>query len=126
MKIQKVLSRVYVGLAQLDETVAFYEQLFGEKSRRRFTYHRVGLELTMVGAVLILAGPEPALARFKETGATFLVDDLDEFAITLPKMGGTILEAPKEVPTGRNMRVRHLDGTIVEYVQHRAPDRPRN
>jgi hypothetical protein len=29
-----------------------------------------------------------------------------------------ITEPPKRVPTGSNMRVRHPDGTVVEYVEH--------
>jgi hypothetical protein len=31
---------------------------------------------------------------------------------------GSIIEQPKLVPTGMNMRVRHPDGMIVEYVEH--------
>ncbi|MFB9265617.1 hypothetical protein ACFFWD_21100 [Bradyrhizobium erythrophlei] len=38
---------------------------------------------------------------------------------TAEAFGATILEAPKAVPTGRNMLVRHPDQTRVEYVEHR-------
>ena len=31
---------------------------------------------------------------------------------------GSIIEQPKLVPTGMNMRGRHPDGMIVEYVEH--------
>ena len=35
-------------------------------------------------------------------------------------LGAAIVEPPKPVPTGSNMRVRHPDGTLVEYVEHHA------
>ncbi len=118
VQILEARLRVYVGPTELDTTVAFYAKIFGEKCRLRFEYPAVGLELATVGSVLILSGPDEALARYKGTAATFLVDDLDAFTAALPKMGAMIMDGPKEMPTGVNMRVRHPDGTIVEYVQH--------
>ena len=35
-------------------------------------------------------------------------------------LGADIVEPPKRVPTGSNMRVGHPDGTLVEYVEHHA------
>lgn len=49
---------------------------------------------------------------------TFMVDDIKAFAAHLPTIGATIVEAPKPVPTGQNMLVRHPDQTLVEYVEH--------
>jgi hypothetical protein len=41
------------------------------------------------------------------------------FARHLPTLGAEIVNGPKDVPTGRNMLVRHPDGTLIEYVEHR-------
>ena len=49
---------------------------------------------------------------------TFLVDSLQAFKLHLEQSGVEILSQPKDVPTGRNMRVRHPDGLVVEYVEH--------
>jgi hypothetical protein len=38
----------------------------------------------------------------------------------LAVLGADIVEPPKPVPTGSNMRVRHQDGTLVEYVERHA------
>jgi hypothetical protein len=38
----------------------------------------------------------------------------------LAVLGADIVEPPKPGPTGSNMRVRHQDGTLVEYVEHHA------
>lgn len=101
----------------LNPTLAFYEDLFREKCRLRFVHSAVRLELAQVGNVLLLAGPEEGLRPFRSTAATFVVDDLAEFREFLVQSGAAILSEPKEVPTGRNMRVRHPDGLVVEYVQ---------
>ncbi|TXL71506.1 hypothetical protein FHP25_29435 [Vineibacter terrae] len=42
-----------------------------------------------------------------------------EFARHLPTVGAEVINGPKDVPTGQNMLVRHPDGTLVEYVEHR-------
>src|SRR5690242_12787623 len=117
MKILRILTRVYTSPDNLDQTIAFYEQLFGEKSNLRFKYPEVGLELASVNAVLLIAGSEAALAPFKTTSATFGVDSLLEAREILLQNGATILEEPKTVPTGQNMHVKHPDGTLIEYVE---------
>nr|WP_278246816.1 GNAT family protein [Clostridium akagii] len=35
------------------------------------------------------------------------------------KNGALIIRDLKKVPTGMNLTVKHLDGTIIEYVQHK-------
>jgi hypothetical protein len=39
-------------------------------------------------------------------------------------VGTTILEEPKPVPTGINMRIRHPEGLIVKYDEHKQSHRP--
>jgi predicted enzyme related to lactoylglutathione lyase len=118
MKILQVLSRTYLSREQLEASVNFYGSLFGERSRVRFTYPEVGLELAQVGSLLLIAGSAAALEPFKATQATFLVDSLSEWKDFLLKSGATLLREPKQVPTGMNMLAKHPDGTRIEYVQH--------
>jgi len=96
----------------------FYENIFGEKCRLRFKYADAGLELANVGSILLIAGSDEALFPFKTTQATFLVDSLNDFKDKLVQYRAVILEEPKKVPTGANMRVKHPDGTVIEYVEH--------
>jgi predicted enzyme related to lactoylglutathione lyase len=71
-----------------------------------------------VGAVLLLCGTEEGLRRFRPTLMTVMVDSFTEWQRALAALGGDIVEPPKPVPTGSNMRVRHPDGALVEYVEH--------
>ena len=81
-------------------------------------YPEYDLRLAQVASILLIAGTEQSLRRFTATHMTFMVEDIEAFAAHLPTVGATILEAPKPVPTGRNMLARHPDQTLVEYVEH--------
>lgn len=118
MKIKRVLSRFYVH--DIDKAIEFYEKIFDEKCSMKFDYTEMNLKLASVGNVLIISGPDEALKQFRDTNATFLVDSVDQFRTFLLNNGAEIIRDLKEVPSGRNMTVKHLDGTIVEYVEHKA------
>lgn len=117
MQIIKVLTRVYLKPIELDDAIAFYENLFTENCWLWFQYSETGLELAGVGSLLLIAGSAEALTPYKNTQATFLVDSLHDFRELLTQQGAVILAEPKSVPTGVNMRVLHPDGTIFEYVE---------
>jgi predicted enzyme related to lactoylglutathione lyase len=117
-KILNVLVRRYMPKSELDSALQFYEAVFGQPPRLRFHYERYDLEIAQIGAMLIVAGSEENLLPFRSTSATFMVEDLDDWHGELMRLGAVIIEAPKSVPTGRNMRVRHPDGMIAEYVEH--------
>jgi hypothetical protein len=85
----------------------------------RLKYTEANLELAQIGDILIIAGSEEALKPVRDTKVTFLVDSIVEFRDFLLNNGAVILRDIKEVPTGMNMTVKHLDGTIAEYVEHR-------
>lgn len=116
MKVLKTLSRLYVN--DLNLAVEFYEELLGTPASLRFKMPQIGLELAQVRDVLIIAGSEEALKPFKSTQATFLVDSLDEFKAYLEEKGAELIRGPNKVPTGRNMTVRHPEGSVIEYVEH--------
>lgn len=119
MKILNILARRYLPLDELDEAVAFYEALIGENARLRFDYPEYELRLAQVASILFIAGTNESLKPFTATHLTFLVDDIEAYAEYLPTIGANVVEAPKVVPTGQNMLVRHPDNTLVEYVEHR-------
>ncbi|MDD2763626.1 MAG: VOC family protein [Opitutaceae bacterium] len=119
MKILNILVRRYMSLDGFDEAVAFHEDLIGQEARLRFHYPEHGLKLAQVASILFIAGSPESLAPFVATHATFLVEDIEGYARHLPTVGAEVLEAPKPVPTGWNMLVRHPDGTLGEYVEHR-------
>jgi len=58
------------------------------------------------------------LEPFRATHSTFLVDGLDAFRLHLVQFGAQIFFPSKGVPVGRNMRVRHPDGLVAEYVEY--------
>ncbi|MBS0350161.1 MAG: VOC family protein [Proteobacteria bacterium] len=118
MKILKTLLRLYLKPDQLEDTIHFYETLFGEKNCLHFKYPELGLELAQVDSLLFIAGTDQALTAFKATQATFLVDSIEEWRAWLIRNGATVLKEPKSVPTGINMLVKHPEGTLIEYVEH--------
>lgn len=116
MKILQTLSRLYVN--ELNSALEFYEKLLSTTAAMRFEIPQIGLELAQIGNILLIAGSEEALKPFISTQATFLVDSLDEFRAFLEEKGAEIIRGPVKVPTGRNMTVRHPDGSVIEYVEH--------
>lgn len=118
MKILQIITRLYVSREQLEASVAFYESLLGERCGVRESYPEIGAEAVQVGSLLLIAGSDEALGALKATQANFLVDSLDEWKDFLLKNGATLLEGPKQAPTGPEMRVQHPDGTWIKYVQY--------
>jgi len=118
MKILKVLTRICINPEALTTCIAFYEGLFNEPCSLRFSYPAVRLELAQVGTVLLLAGRDVDLDPFRATRITVMVDDIGAYQQLFEAKGVMIIDAPKKVPTGWNMRVKHPDGLIAEYVQH--------
>jgi predicted enzyme related to lactoylglutathione lyase len=114
-----VLTRILLAPEAFEDAVALYEDLLGVRCDLRFAYPEMELFLASIGNVLLIAGREEALEPFRATDATFLVSALEPYAGRVRAAGGEVLEPPKDVPTGRNMLVRHPDGALVEYVEHR-------
>ncbi|WP_260337978.1 MULTISPECIES: hypothetical protein [unclassified Streptomyces] len=113
------LARVYVD--DLDVALPTFVELTGEQPRLRFAYR--GLDLASIGGYLLLAGSEEALAPYRGTHATALVESIDRILSLTEQHGGEILDGPNEVPTGRNLTVRHPGGATIEYVQFNAAAR---
>lgn len=119
MTVLATLARVYVD--DLDVALPTFVELTGEQPGLRFTYR--GLELASIGGYLLLAGSEEALAPYRGTHATAIVESLDRILTISEQYGGEILDGPNEVPTGRNLTVRYPGGATLEYVQFHATAR---
>lgn len=117
MKVKQILNRIYVN--DMEQTINFYEKLLNEKCNMIFQYAQANLELAQISNILIICGPDDALKIVNDTKLTFLVDSVKEYKDFLLKNGVAVIRDIKEVPTGFNMTVKHLDGTIVEYVEHK-------
>lgn len=118
MKVMRILQRVFVDPNDLERTIGFYSRVFDQRTFRHFKHEERDLEIVQVGPVLIIAGLSHKLRAVQFTNFTYLVDSVDEFRMFLNSEEAEILEGPNRVPTGVNMRVRHPDGVIVEYVEH--------
>ncbi len=117
MKIKQILTRIYVN--DINTAIDFYEKLTNEECANRFEYKQVGLEIARIDNLLIIAGNNEALKQFRNTSATFLVDSVSEYKEFLIQNDAEILQDIQQVPTGFNMTIRHKDGTIIEYVEHK-------
>lgn len=119
VKVLSILSRLYVDPDEIETSITFYEKLMGEECSLQFSYELAGITLATVGNVLLIAGPGKRLEKFQRVQATLMVDSLDDFRAMLIEQGAEILDDAKPLPMGNNMLVRHPDGNVVEYIEHR-------
>ncbi len=125
--ILETYTRVFVEAAALDDTSAFYQALLGGMETLRFAYPEAGLDLAAVSSpylsVLIIAGPAEKRRPFEATLLTIKVDVLETVIPVLTQAGAEQLEPIQPTPVGRKTRFRHVDGLVVEYVDHDASAR---
>ncbi|WP_067549017.1 glyoxalase/bleomycin resistance/dioxygenase family protein [Nocardia crassostreae] len=113
MAVLETLARVYVD--DLNTALPTFTALTGLQPGLRFPYQ--DLELARIGDYLLIAGTPEALAPYRGTHATTIVDDLDAVLALLAETNADILDGPNDVPTGRNLTVRHPGGAQIEYVE---------
>jgi hypothetical protein len=120
--VREVQARVFVAPDGLRPAVAYYKALTGGRCSLYFPFPERGLELASVSSraasFLIIAGRDEALAPFRATALTVLVEEITAVAELLVPRGAVVLQPVTPVPTGYQTRLRHPDGLIVEYVQH--------
>lgn len=110
------MARSYVSPNEINDTIAFYEQLLGESCAARFPIPALGIEIAAVGAMHIVAGEEGKLLPFREVRAAYFVDSVAEFKAELERLGAQIVQPPEPGPFGMFMLVKHPDGNTVEYA----------
>lgn len=115
----RVFLRVFTPPGALEEVTASYERLLGVERDMWFTYPEKGLALAAVGGFLLIEGTDEAVAPFRSTSGTLLVDSARAFLERLEAEGAEIVSPLRSVPTGAGFTARHRDGLVVEYVEHR-------
>jgi len=122
LRIREVQTRVFVSSDLLRPTVEYYKALTGGRCSRHFPFPERELELASVSSrlasFLVIAGTDEALAPFRSTALTVLVDEINAVSRLLAPLGAVVLQPITPVPTGYQTRFRHPDGLIAEYVQH--------
>lgn len=120
--ILETFTRVFVDTDKLEPTLNFYKTLLHGDVTLQFPYPDKGLEIAAVSSlklsVLVIAGPEGNRAPFHPTQLTIKVDQLDNYVPMLVAAGCEQLEPVQKTPVGQKTRFRHLDGVVVEYVDH--------
>ena len=118
----RIFSRVFPELGRLRHTVEFYESLVGTELDIDLDLPEVGLHVVGVGQFLILELDPSKLDRVdraRQTTVTVLAPHLEEAVRTSVKRGAAIVEGPWQSPPGPGYRLRHPDGLLVEYLEHR-------
>jgi hypothetical protein len=122
--ILEAYTRVFVEAEALERTSAFYQAMLGGEETMRFVYPEAGLELAAVSSprlsILIIAGLPEKRQPFEATRLTIKVKALEPILEILRQAGAEQLEPIQPTPVGRKTRFRHLDGLVVEYVDHAA------
>ena len=114
MAVVATFARMYV--TELDRTLEALGACGLPGVRLRFG-HSAGLQLALVGDVLVLAGSDEALEPFRSTALTVVVDDLEQAIGTAQAGGATISRAPADQTVGRNVTLSFPQGLAIEFVQ---------
>lgn len=106
-----------VCVEDIETAIPFYERLAGGPALR---FERGGVQVAAVGCFLLMSGPAAELEVLRKVAATIAVKDVEEALRVLTDMGADIIAGPVPTPVGRNLIVRHPDGSIYEYADRRS------
>jgi predicted enzyme related to lactoylglutathione lyase len=117
-----IFARVFCEPGQLIDTVRFYEQLTQTRLDMDMDIPEAGLHVVAVGPFLILELDAKQHGLAAQTTVTVLNADLDEAVARQDTAGAEIVQERWTAPVGAGARLRHPDGLIVEYLEHRPTD----
>jgi hypothetical protein len=118
----RVLVRIFPEPGQFEQTVRCYESLTASSLDIDVDARELGIRIAGVGAFLIIELDQAQRDRVEQarnTGVTMIFADLEAAIETGLALGAELLTAPFASPVGRGARLRHPDGVIVEYLEHR-------
>jgi predicted enzyme related to lactoylglutathione lyase len=114
-------------MVDLARTVGFYEALAKTPLDQDIDIPDAGLHVVAVGPFLILALDRSKLGEERflqatQTHTTILTADVECAVANVIAAGATIVQPRFEVSHGSGYRIRHPDGLLVEYLQHRPSE----
>ncbi|MFI0739950.1 VOC family protein [Streptomyces sp. NPDC021100] len=116
----RLLARLLIDLADLDDRIAFYERLLGVPADLRMPIPDFGgLELAAVGDLLLIASERPFTPVQRRTAYSLIVPSLAGQLRLLERTGTEVLEPAEAIKPGARARVRYPDGSLAELVEHR-------
>ena len=123
LRSPRVFTRVFCDVGTLAGTVRFYEALVAMSLDMDMDIPEAGLHVVAVGPFLILEMDKSKLdraAQAAETHVTVLVPYLDDAVARQVAAGADIVQDRWQAPPGPGIRLRHPDGLLVEYLEHRS------
>jgi predicted enzyme related to lactoylglutathione lyase len=118
----RIFTRVFCDPGELVETVRFYEQLSRTRLDMDIELPEAGLHVVAVGPFLILELEAERHAQAAQTSITVLNADLDTAVQRQVAAGAEIVQERWEAPVGAGVRLRHPDGVVAEYLEHRPTE----
>jgi predicted enzyme related to lactoylglutathione lyase len=118
----RIFARVFVEPGGLVDAVGFYGQLTGRRLDMDADIPEAGLHVVAVGSFLLIEMDAEQHGLAAQTTVTVLNADLDAAVARQVAAGAEIVQERWESAVGPGARLRHPDGLIVEYVEHRPGD----
>jgi predicted enzyme related to lactoylglutathione lyase len=118
----RILARVFVKRGTLVDAVRFYEQLTGVGLDMDADMPEAGLHVVAVGSFLVLELDAEQHGLAAQTTVTVVNADVDAAVARQVAAGAEIVQERWESPVGPGVRLRHPDGLIAEYLEHRPGD----
>jgi predicted enzyme related to lactoylglutathione lyase len=123
LKTPRIFARIFCELGDLARTVAFYRGLTGAEVDMDMELPEAGLHIVAVGSFLILEMDKRRHELAAQTSVTVLNAELDAAVARQVAAGAEIVQPRWETAVGAGVRLRHPDGVLVEYLEHRpSPD----
>jgi hypothetical protein len=124
LKAPRVFARVFCRLEDLLSIVRFYETITGQVLDQDIDLSEQGMHIVAVGGFLILVldqtkVPVERYTQARLTNATIINPDLDAAVARSLALGSELVGQRFVVPHGAGQRLRHPDGALVEYLEHR-------
>jgi hypothetical protein len=118
----RVLARVLAKPGHFEQTVRCYEKLTGTALDMDLDARELGIRIAAVGGFLIVDLDRTQRERAEQTEntpVTMIVANLDAAIETSLALGADLVGVPSPALVGRAARLRHPDGLLVEYLEHR-------
>ncbi|MEW2489340.1 hypothetical protein [Streptomyces sp. NPDC048411] len=119
--IIRVYDRVYVAPEELSALLRGYLAFYG--ARATVVFQMPDLQMNVVGLesptanFSIVSAPEEHLSKFRGTGQTLLVKDINKALQRVEELGGARLQPRTPVPPGFQGRGQMPGGPVIEFVE---------